>query len=75
MTDHHLQLEVQRLECELDRMTRRYEAEADIARAGERLYRLIIAQGNTNAGGAFGQALQNLGDAIRASINIDGGGR
>lgn len=75
MTDHHLQLEVQRLECELDRMTRRYEAEADIARAGERLYRVIVAQGGTSFGGPFGDALQNLGNAIRASHDWDGGGR
>ncbi len=75
MTDHHLQLEVQRLECELDRMTRRYEAEADIARAGERLYRVIVAQGATSFGGPFGDALQNLGNAIRAAHDWDGGGR
>lgn len=75
MTDHHLQLEVQRLECQLDRMTRKYEAEADIARAGERLYRVILAQGNYTHGGPFAAALENLGNAIRAAHEWDGGGR
>lgn len=72
---HHIQLELQRLESALDAMTRRWEAEADIARAGETLYQLIIAQGNTNAGGAFGAALANLGAAIRNRHQMDGGGR
>ena len=74
MTDH-IQLENQRLAGELDRMTRRYEAEADVARAGEHLYQLIISQGNTTATGSFGAALANMGQALRNRHELDGGGR
>lgn len=66
---------IEELTADRDRMTRRYEAEADIARAGERLYRVIVAQGGTTYGGPFGDALENLGNAIRASHDWDGGGR
>lgn len=75
MTETHLQLEIQRLECALDQMTRRWEAEADIARAAERLYRAIITEGTTTSGGLVGPAIANLGGAIRAAHSFDGGGR
>jgi hypothetical protein len=71
----HIQLENQRLAGELDRMTRRYEAEADIARAAERLYRIIIEKASYTSGGLFGDAVANLGQAIRNAHQLDGGGR
>ena len=75
MTENHIQLENQRLAGELDRMTRRYEAEADIARAAERLYRIIIEKASYTSGGPFGDAVANLGQAIRNAHQLDGGGR
>lgn len=71
----HIQQELQRVEMELDRFIRRYEAEADVARAGEHLYQLIVAQGNQNASGAFGAALANMAQALRNRYDMDGGGR
>lgn len=75
MTDHHIQQELQRIETELDKFIRRYEAEADIARAAETLYRIIMDKASFTSGGIFGQAVQNLGDALRNRHNLDGGGR
>ena len=73
--DHYIQLEVQRLAGELDRMTRRWELEADISRAAERLYRIITEKASYTSGGPFGDAVANLGQAIRNAHQIDGGGR
>jgi hypothetical protein len=75
MTDHHIQLENQRLAGELDKMTRAWEAEADIARAAERLYRIITEKASYTSGGPFGEAVANLGQALRNAHNMDGGGR
>jgi hypothetical protein len=75
MTENYIQLELQRIEQELDRMIRRYEAEADIARAAEHLYRIIMDKAQFTSGGLFGQAVHNLGDALRNRHNMDGGGR
>lgn len=76
MTDHHhTQLEGQRLAGELDRMTRRWEAEADIARAAERLYRVITEKATYTTGGPFGEAVAALGDALRNRHDMNGGGR
>ena len=77
MTDqHHLQLEIQRLETALDKMTRRWEAEADISRAAEHLYRVIIQKSPTiTSGGLFGSAVENLAQALRNAHDMDGGGR
>ena len=74
-TDYHVQLENQRLTNELDRVTRLYEAEADIARAAEYLYRIILEKATYTSGGPFGNAVLNLGQAIRNRHNMDGGGR
>lgn len=74
-TDHHVQLENQRLTNELDRVTRLYEAEADIARAAEHLYRIILEKATYTSGGLFGNAVLNLGQALRNRHNMDGGGR
>jgi hypothetical protein len=74
-TDPHLQLENQRLTDALDTMTRRWEAEADIARAAEELYRIIIEKATYTSGGPFGNAVLNLGQALRNRHNMDGGGR
>ena len=74
MTDH-IQLENQRLAGELDKMTRRWEAEADIARAAERLYRIITEKASYTSGGPFGEAVANLGQALRNAHDMDGGGR
>ncbi|CAB4142500.1 hypothetical protein UFOVP433_15 [uncultured Caudovirales phage] len=71
----HIQLENQRLAGELDRMTRRYEAEADIARAAELLYRIIVEKASYTSGGPFGDAVANLGQALRNRHELDGGGR
>lgn len=73
--DHHIQLESQRLANELDKMTRRWEAQADIARAAERLYRIISEKATYTSGGVFGDAVANLGQAIRNAHDMDGGGR
>lgn len=75
MTDNYIQLELQRIEQELDKFIRLYEAEADIARAAETLYRIIMDKAQFTSGGTFGQAVQNLGDALRNRHNMDGGGR
>lgn len=76
MTDqHHLQLEIQRLETALDKMTRKWEAEADISRAAEYLYRVIQQKATYTSGGVFGQAVDNLGQALRNAHDMDGGGR
>ena len=73
---HHLQLEIQRLERDLDQMTRRYERTADIARAAEHLYRVILEKSRTTtSGGVFGSAVENLAQAIRNAHDMDGGGR
>jgi hypothetical protein len=74
MTDH-IQLENQRLAGELDSMTRRWEAEADIARAAERLYRIITEKASYTSGGPFGEAVATLGSALRNRHDMDGGGR
>ena len=74
MTDH-TQPESQRLANELDKMTRRWEAQADIARAAERLYRIIAEKATYTSGGIFGQAVADLGQALRNAHDMDGGGR
>ena len=74
MSDY-IQQELQRIEQELDRMSRRYEAEADIARAAEHLYRIIAEKATYTSGGIFGQAVESLGQALRNRHNMDGGGR
>jgi hypothetical protein len=74
-TDPHIQLENQRLTNELDRVTRLYQAEADISRAAEHLYRIIIEKATYTSGGPFGNAVLNLGQALRNRHNMDGGGR
>lgn len=71
----HIQLELQRVELQLDLMTRRWEAEADIARAGERLYRILQATGHAGLDETVRDAIANLGDAIRAGLELEGGGR
>lgn len=75
MTDHHTQLEAQRLANELDRITRFVEAQSDIARAAEYLYRVITDKAIYTAGGPFGEAVANLGQALRNAHDMDGGGR
>lgn len=77
MKDHmeDLMNEVSDLQEKLRHMTRRWEAEADTARAAQHLYDLINQQNNTNAGGHFGQALRNLAEALRNRHDLDGGGR
>lgn len=76
MTDqHHLQLEIQRLERDLDQMTRRYERTLDIARAAEHLYRVIQQKASYTSGGLFGSAVGNLAEALRNAHEIEGGGR
>lgn len=75
MTDHHLQLEIQRLEIALDQVTRRYERIADIARAAEHLYRVIQEKASYTSGGTFGAAVDNLAQALRNAHEMDGGGR
>jgi hypothetical protein len=74
-TDPHIQLENQRLTNELDRVTRLYQAEADISRAAEHLYRIIIEKATYTSGGLFGNAVLNLGQALRNRHDMDGGGR
>jgi hypothetical protein len=75
MTDHHLQLELQRIAGELDKIRRDWEIAEDIARAAERLYRIIIEKATYTSGGPFGEAVANLGQALRNAHNMDGGGR
>lgn len=54
---------------------RLYEAEADISRAAEYLYRIILEKATYTSGGPFGNAVLNLGQALRNRHNMDGGGR
>lgn len=75
MTEHHIQLENQRLAGELDRITRYHEAQADIVRAAEYLYRIILEKASYTSGGTFGDAVANLGQALRNAHDMDGGGR
>lgn len=76
MTDHHhIQLELQRMENQLDQLIRKWEAAEDIARAAEHLYRVIMDKASYTSGGLFGQAVENLGQALRNAHNMDGGGR
>ncbi len=72
---HHLQLELQRMESQLDQLIRKWEAAEDIARAAEHLYRVIQEKASYTSGGLFGQAVDNLGQALRNAHNMDGGGR
>jgi hypothetical protein len=75
MTDHHLQLELQRIAGELDKIRRDWEVAEDIARAAEYLYQIIMEKNPYTSGGAFGDAVMNLGQALRNAHNMDGGGR
>jgi hypothetical protein len=75
MTDHHLQIELQRIAGELEKMRRQWEAAEDIGRAAERLYRIIIEKATYTSGGPFGDAVANLGQALRNAHDMDGGGR
>lgn len=89
MTDHHTQLENQRLENELHelrmlcidmidagRSLERQLANAqDINRAAEHLYRVITEKASFTSGGPFGKAVANLGQALRNAHDMDGGGR
>ena len=75
MTDHHLQLQIQRLETVLDQVIRRWERTADIARAAEHLYRIIQEKASYTSGGTFAAAVENLGHALRNAHDMDGGGR
>ena len=75
MTEPHLQIEIQRLETALDQMTRRWQAAADVNRAAEHLYRIIREKATYTAGGIFGAAVDNLGQALRNLHDMDGGGR
>ena len=75
MTEHHLQLELQRIAGELDKIRRDLEVAEDIARAAEHLYRVIAERASYTSGGIFGQAVANLGQALRNAHDMDGGGR
>lgn len=74
MSDY-TQLETQRLTNDLDIMTRRWEREADIARAGEHLYRVLQATGLAGLDEPIREAIANLGDAIRAAHQLEETGR
>ena len=89
MTDHHTQLENQRLENSLHEMRmlmidmidagrsleRQLRNAEIINRAAEHLYRVITTAGNDTTGGPFGKALASLGEALRNAHDMDGGGR
>jgi hypothetical protein len=88
MSDH-IQLENQRLENALHEMRmlnldmidagrqleRKLTNAEDINRAAERLYRIITEKATYTSGGPFGNAVANLGQALRNYHDMDGGGR